>query len=883
MGAATLRTRIRPIKDQDVQVAQESPPPPTFTVPAFRPRKHRGGESSLLKDAYPSGFCRPPQNRPLPGTTTTTATDTRSTRRKLVWLSGPLLQDLLHESKQVGVPSCGVPSSRRILKSTRVVIGAPDVVDTVGSELVQFGPGFSIGPAEHYSPRRCTLTPDRPRPRTPTTPISPSRMTIDGSTLWGRSSLLVEPRAVDRQNQRQGLKIRPPSEDLYTYDMEGHKRVRPTTADGIQASAGPEPWPFPCDKLTGRSSRPGTTAQEQETASWNRGDPGDGVSAVPHASDCGDDGRTLSRDDAATTAEAGADQQTQSTSQLSTPRVHCLDNKSNASEHGAVNTSGARDQTPTEEATLADPRGPLGVQASCSSVGKRRIEDSRSERIDKRQEELELHNEDELMDGERIGEAWAVDGRDDPSVWSGDGSVRMLASVTTIDNSAVCSSQIGDDDVSVEHVSAQRSSSTLDTGIYRGILSKDATDILRSHLESKNKPPGDDEACFSVSCDSLAGGASSLISQLLDNPLAARDREYSTPFRLPSIDRSPEMCYVRTKSDVILAVVRKKDLLECDDDAGLRNLKTAACPVRIQANMTLTEGMREISASGLLRHAPNKESRWGGSDVGRAGAEGDTYGGSGRTQTLEYFNSQAGAWEVVRNETDWKVLLAAPAGPQGAGAVFQSAGANCRRADFLVAVSPTPTLKGPRPRNGKTASVRPGPDLDPASARAAKANRTGWRYSSSVTPGTLRLIRASARSNDPVLSDTHEAGTETESHQESEDDNFRRRIVALAGGGKRVGPGPGAALWLPTSTKSSAAVGRGIGVANPTHCPNKAKVRRLVRHLEAGLKLKGRPGAGGLPVGSQKIDMPYTKELAKWSYDEILGIPRTAGPTKIPL
>lgn len=69
--------------------------------------------------------------------------------------------------------------------------------------------------------------------------------------------------------------------------------------------------------------------------------------------------------------------------------------------------------------------------------------------------------------------------------------------------------------------------------------------------------------------------------------------------------------------------------------------------------MTLTEGMREISASGLLRHAPNKESRWGGSDVGRASAEGDTYGGSGRTQTLEYFNSQAGAWEVVRNETDW--------------------------------------------------------------------------------------------------------------------------------------------------------------------------------------------------------------------------------------
>ncbi|CAN0073464.1 unnamed protein product [Ectocarpus sp. 12 AP-2014] len=856
MGASPLRTRIRPFQDQDVQVAQESPPPPTFTVPAFRPRKHRGGESSLLKDAYPSGFCRPPQNRPLPATTTTTATDTRSTRRKMVWLSGPPRQDLLHESKHVGVPPCGVASSRRILKSTRVVIGAPDVVDTVGSELVQFGPGFSIGPAEHYSPRRRTLTPDRPRPRTPTTPISPSRMTIDGSTLLGRSSLLVEPRAVDRQNQRPGLKIRPPSEDniYYTYDMEGHKGVRPTTADRNQASAGPEPWPFPCDKLTGRSSRPSSTAQAQETASWNKGDPGDDVSAVPHASICGHDGRTFGRDDEAATAAAGADRQTQSASQLSTPRVPNVDNEKNTSENGGVNTPDARGQTPTEKPKLM-------------------IEDCRNERVG-RSQEAELRNEDEILDEGRIGEAWAVDGKDDPSVWSGDGSGGILASVTTKDNSAVCSSSIRDD-VSVEHVSAQRSCSTLDTGLYRGILSKDATDILRSHLESKNKPPGNAEACFSASCDALAGDTSSLISQLLDNPLAARDREYSALFRLPSIDRSPEMCFVRTKSDVILAVVRKKELLECDDDAGLLNLKTAARPVRIQADMTLAEGMRKISASGVLRHAPNKKSRWAGSRVGRAGVECDTSGASGRTQTLEYFNSQAGAWEVVRNETDWKVLLAAPAGPQGAGAVFKSAGANCRRADFLVAVSPTPTLKWTRSSNDNTGSVRPGPGLDPG----LKASRSGWRYASSATPGTLRQVRASAHSQDPVLGNIHEAGTETESHQEGEDDNFRRRRVALAGGAKRAGPGPGAALWLPASTKTSAAVGRGTAVTSPTHRPHKAKVRRLVRHLEAGLKLKGRTGAGGLPVGSQKIDMPYTKELAKWSYDEILGIPRTAGPT----
>lgn len=481
-------------------------------MPAFRPRKHRGGESSLLKDAYPSGFCRPPHNRPPPVTTTTTATDTRSTRRKTVWLSGPPRRDLLHESKQVGVPPCGVASSTRILKSTRVVIGAPDVVDTVGSELVQFGPGFSVGPAEHYSPRRCTLTPDPSRPRTPTTPISPSRMTIDGSTLWGQSSLLVEPRAGDRQNQRPGLKIRPQGEDICTYDMEGNKRVRPTTADRIQSSAGPEPWPFPRDKLTERSSRPSTTAQGQETTSWNRGDLGDDVSAVPYASECGDDGRTLGRDDAEGAAAVTEDQQTQSASQRSTPRVHHLDNMSNTSEHGPVNTPHARGQTPTEKAKLADPRGPLEIQTS-RSVEKGRRAGCRNQRVDRSQEEVELRNEDELTDGGRVGEAWAVDGKDDPSVWSGDGSGGILASVTTNDSSAVCSSSIGDD-VSVEHVSAQRSCSTLDTGLYRGILSKDATDILRSHLESKNKPPVNTEACSSTSCDALGGDASSLISQV---------------------------------------------------------------------------------------------------------------------------------------------------------------------------------------------------------------------------------------------------------------------------------------------------------------------------------------------------------------------------------
>lgn len=54
------------------------------------------------------------------------------------------------------------------------------------------------------------------------------------------------------------------------------------------------------------------------------------------------------------------------------------------------------------------------------------------------------------------------------------------------------------------------------------------------------------------------------------------------PFYLPPVDRSPETCYVRTRDGIILAVVRKKELLECDDDAEFRTLKAAARLVRIK-------------------------------------------------------------------------------------------------------------------------------------------------------------------------------------------------------------------------------------------------------------------------------------------------------------
>lgn len=278
-----------------------------------------------------------------------------------------------------------------------------------------------------------------------------------------------------------------------------------------------------------------------------------------------------------------------------------------------------------------------------------------------------------------------------------------------------------------------------------------------------------------------------------------------------------------------------------------------------------------------------------------------------------------------------KILLAAQPGPQGAGPVFQGAGANARQhtrgADFLVAVTPTPIPSeaqmngegGPRPLSRPISPRK----LKAVLARASKENRTGWRYASLVTPGVLRSPELFASHDDrgdsicspqkhhhpgsgagrnPTETWAEEARHErdgpvhsatavvipfpegrTDIHDNTKqraEDNTEDLLAALAGGGRRsTGPGPGAALWIPMSKTTPGMVGRNTNTGNHPHRPKRAKVRRLVRHLEAGLKLKGRPGAGGLPVlAHNKIDMPYTKELAKWSYDDILGIPRTTVP-----
>lgn len=460
-------------------MAQESPPPPTFTVPAFRARRHRGGESELLKDSYPSGFCKPPESRPLQ---TTTKTSTTLAGRNPPPLSGPRFRDLLHESKEVGVPPCGAADGRHALNVTRVVVGAKDVVDTVGSELVQYA-GFSVGPAEVSSPTSI----NRSHCSRPASPVS--RMTIDGSALLGgRSSLLVEARSAVNQYCAPGDFVSPRGE---SNARKGRKRIRSASTDRAQSSGGPEPWPYPAETLTGGSaSRPSTSA------SAKRGGPGGAEVAAPRVHDSGGCEHPRAK------PVGGEEDPLQPVTQ------------ENVTEYGVV--AGGRDQnihSPIDGASVADQHGFPGPQETSRSFQEEEQAEQagqagcRNEMAESTEGELALPSGEQPNDSVRRvdGASWVKD-KDCPSVWSDrdgdgggddDGSTGFVASVGTLDNdtdgSVFCDLSVLDG--SAGQVAGKRSFSTLDTERYRGSLSKDATNILRSHLESRSKPPGHSASC----------------------------------------------------------------------------------------------------------------------------------------------------------------------------------------------------------------------------------------------------------------------------------------------------------------------------------------------------------------------------------------------------
>lgn len=158
-----------------------------------------------------------------------------------------------------------------------------------------------------------------------------------------------------------------------------------------------------------------------------------------------------------------------------------------ATTHGTTDNHSDDLQKPSDDSSCPHQLGSVPF-----SSGGKGTADSWNERID---DELALLHEDELNGSGRLGGAWA---KDTPSVWSED-SARLVVSVTTNDNPS-----IGQD--SFDRVSGKRSFSSLGTERYRESLSKDATNILRSHLGSRNN------SCFSGSRYEAATDATALVS-----------------------------------------------------------------------------------------------------------------------------------------------------------------------------------------------------------------------------------------------------------------------------------------------------------------------------------------------------------------------------------
>lgn len=218
------------------------------------------------------------------------------------------------------------------------------------------------------------------------------------------------------------------------------------------------------------------------------------------------------------------------------------------------------------------------------------------------------------------------------------------------------------------------------------------------------------------------------------------------------------------------------------------------------------------------------------------------------------------------------ILLAAPTGRHGVGGNIRCFENNYREPDFLVAVS-----------SSSLASRSTEIWQQKMEIASAKGKRSGCCHPAQVTAGALasqevrwqKNVGAEHSRNDiEQLSDVPCSiwtPLETEEFEKESSIELGRRFAGLTGGTVRRGPWPGAALWTPGTNYSG---------NYPASIPKKDNVRQLAKSLEARLKLKGRvPSAGSPAETTQKIELPYASELAKWGYDKILGIPRTVTAT----
>lgn len=362
----------------------------------------------------------------------------------------------------------------------RVVLGSKDVADTAGNDLVQFGPAFTCGPTERTATPVSTGSITLSRP---TTPISPTRTTMDGTLLSGKS-LLLPPRGDRDGGSEWPQRKLPCSPEHAPQHRRNQNQVRPKTADRvITAGGGPEPWISEIhtgDKHCGASSRANTPNHEVSASRQ-----GDGVVVVAkgHIAGTQQTDRRPEAPDPTQSEPRAADRvidvgkkRREQESSPSPPATGDDTWRSEKPEIGRAERKAIRGVLPvapklTRQVDSGQIPMVVLVGEDGGSIG------------DLLEKTVQASHGSQILGGR-------VEVDNSMSSVCGISSACPLDSVASM-SAATCGSSVSDA-TSTEAVSKRRSYSSLHTDRYCGALSSNANEIVRSHLEARlDGQPGD--------------------------------------------------------------------------------------------------------------------------------------------------------------------------------------------------------------------------------------------------------------------------------------------------------------------------------------------------------------------------------------------------------
>lgn len=367
------------------------------------------------------------------------------------------MQGVLSGNVRCGIPKSGKRSDKRILMVTRVVVGSEVVSNRAESDLVQFGPAFlSCGPTERVA------TPAAVRPillSRPTSPVTPSRTTIDGSSLKDRPLLVASRRgredgAADWPQRK--ISHSSPDDQISRQDRGRRKRGRPKTNDRVLLSAGgPEPWTSNTDAANRQFSASSRTELFNPEVSASR--KGDEVVV--------ENGR-IARDQA-----------------NQRRRGHSSSPSEGLEADISACGGGQQSRSPTPPPTVQLEPGDTDQQGSQDTWTNSKL----TRQVDSREGEGssaggELAEETLASDGSCTHEGQGVVGGDNFSMLSQCGVESACPRISVASLSTACALSVSE--CSTEPVSKRRSFSSLDTERYGGTLSNNANEIVRSHIEA---------------------------------------------------------------------------------------------------------------------------------------------------------------------------------------------------------------------------------------------------------------------------------------------------------------------------------------------------------------------------------------------------------------